>query len=35
MTFEHALEIILKCCWIGVLVVLFLGLLGAITLKPL
>lgn len=35
MTFDRFLDLLLKVCWVGVLVVLFLGLLGAINLHPL
>lgn len=35
MTVDRFLELLLKICWIGVLAVLFLGLLGAINLHPL
>lgn len=35
MPVDRFLELAVKVCWIGVLVVLFFGLLGVINLKPL
>lgn len=35
MPVDRFLDLLLKVCWVGVLVVLFFGLLGVINLKPL
>lgn len=35
MTLDRFLALLLQVCWIGVLAVVFLGLLGVITLKRL
>lgn len=35
MTIDRFLDLLLKACWVAVLAVVFLGLLGAITIRPL